>query len=200
MKQTTVKIGIFAAAVVALAGCITQAPNAVTDAEKEEGWVLLFDGKNLPSDKWVGVKTGLASFPAKGWTVEDGCLTVHPEKAIVDGKTVPLPENLRALGGGGDIVTKAKYSDFEFAFDFRLTKAGNSGVKYFYDEKLDKGTCEEYQILDNAHPDSVKGRTATARPRRYMTSSRQMRIPYSGRSAIGTLAVSCPVEERSSTG
>ena len=55
-------------------------------------------------------------------------------------------------------MTKVKYSDFEFAFDFRLTAAGNSGVKYFYDEKLDKGTCEEYQILDNAHPDSTKGR------------------------------------------
>ena len=51
MKQTTVEIGIFAAAVVALAGCITQTPNAITDAEKEEGWVLLFDGKNLPSDQ-----------------------------------------------------------------------------------------------------------------------------------------------------
>ena len=162
MKQSTIYIGTFvAAAVFALAGCITktnQTPNVLTEAEKSEGWELLFDGKNIPSDKWVGVKTGLSSFPAKGWTVEDGCLTVHPEKAIVDGKTVPLPENIRALGGGGDIVTKAKYSDFEFAFDFRLTKAGNSGVKYFYDEKLDKGTCEEYQILDNAHPDSKKGR------------------------------------------
>ena len=162
MKQITTKIEILvASAAFALAGCITQTnqtPNALTEAEKAEGWELLFDGVNLPSDKWVGVKEKCAAFPSKGWTVEDGCLTMHPVRKIVDGKSVPLPEDLQKLGGGGDIVTKAMYSDFEFSFDFRLTKAGNSGVKYFYDEKLDKGTCEEYQILDNAHPDSAKGK------------------------------------------
>ena len=37
--------------------------------------------------------------------------------------------------------------------DFRLTDSANSGVKYFYDETRNRGTCEEYQILDKGHPD-----------------------------------------------
>ena len=45
-----------------------------------------------------------------------------------------------------------------FKFDFRLTEAANSGVKYFLDETQNGGTCEEYQILENGHPDSTKGR------------------------------------------
>ena len=56
-----------------------------------------------------------------------------------------------------------KYSNFEFRFDFRLTEAANSGVKYFYDENANKGTCEEYQVLDPAHPDSEKGRDGNRR-------------------------------------
>jgi hypothetical protein len=31
-------------------------------------------------------------------------------------------------------------------------------VKYLYDEKANKGTCEEYQVLDVGHPDYNKGR------------------------------------------
>ena len=55
-------------------------------------------------------------------------------------------------------MTVAKFRDFAFKFDFRLTAAANSGVKYFYDEKVNRASCEEYQILENGHPDSTKGR------------------------------------------
>jgi hypothetical protein len=75
-----------------------------------------------------------------------------------DGNWFPLPPEDQKLGGGGDIVTVGKYRDFAFKFDFRLTKYANSGVKYFYDEKQNNGTCEEYQILENGHPDSSKGK------------------------------------------
>ena len=137
--------------------------NALTAEEQSAGWELLFDGENLPADKWVGVKENFAKFPARGWFVQDGCLTMRPVNGIHDGKWFPLPPEDQKLGGGGDICTVKKYRDFEFSFDFRLTEAANSGVKYFFDETQNKGTCEEYQVLENAHPDSTKGRDGNRR-------------------------------------
>ena len=138
--------------------------NALTDAEKAEGWELLFDGERLPADKWVGTKDGCKAFPSKGWFVKDGCLTMRPVNGIApDGKWFPLPPEDQKLGGGGDIVTVKKYRDFEFRFDFRVTEAANSGVKYFYDETQNGGTCEEYQILENGHPDATKGKNGNRR-------------------------------------
>ena len=138
--------------------------NALTAEEKAEGFELLFDGKTLPADTFVGVKDGFRAFPSKGWFVKDGCLTMRPVNGIApDGTWFPLPPEDQKLGGGGDIATKATYGDFVFKFDFRLTRAANSGVKYFLDEKENGGSCEEYQILEDAHPDSAKGRDGNRR-------------------------------------
>ncbi len=137
--------------------------NTLTAAEKADGWELLFDGKNLPKDKFVGVKSGCKSFPDRGWFVADGCLTMRPVNGIANGKWFPLPPEDQKLGGGGDIVTVKKYRDFALKFDFRLTEAANSGIKYFYDEKQNRGSCEEYQVLDEAHPDSTKGKDGNRR-------------------------------------
>ena len=140
--------------------CAT-APNTLSDCEKAAGWKLLWNGKTL--DGWVGEKGGCKAPPAKGWKIEDGVLTVLPCKAIKDGKWVDLPKEQAARGGGGDLVTVESFKDFEFVCDFRLTKAANSGIKYFYDPKAFGGTCEEYQVLDAAHPDSTKGRDGKCR-------------------------------------
>ena len=132
--------------------------NTLTAQEKAEGFELLFDGKNLPTDKWVGAKDewGCKKFPERGWYVRDGALAMRPRSMIADGKWVPLPEEDQKMAGGGDIVTKKKYSDFVFKFDFRLTEAANSGVKYFYNEGMHKNSCMEYQVLDPGHPDYDK--------------------------------------------
>ena len=138
---------------------VPEGANTLTDAEKAEGYKLLFDGKNLPTKDWVGTKGGCKAFPEKGWYVKDGALTMRPIHLITpEGNWGNLPPEDVKLGGGGDIVTVKKYRDFVFKFDFRMTEAANSGVKYFFDEKLDSGTCEEYQILDKGHPDYTKGR------------------------------------------
>jgi len=132
--------------------------NTLTAKEKAEGWELLFDGKTLPADKWVGAKDewGCKKFPERGWYVRDGALAMRPRASIVNGKWVALPDEDQKMAGGGDIVTKKKYSDFVFKFDFRLTEAANSGVKYFYNEGMHKNSCMEYQVLDPAHPDYDK--------------------------------------------
>ena len=130
--------------------------NKLTAAEKKEGFKLLFNGKDLPKDLWVGVKNECKAFPDKGWFVQDGCLTMRPTSGISNGKRFALPPEDARLGGGGDIVTRKLYGDFAFKFDFRLTEAANSGVKYFYNEGMHKNSCMEYQVLDSGHPDYDK--------------------------------------------
>ena len=115
------------------------AVNLLTEQERQEGWRLLWDGKN--GDGWRSIKTD--SFPARGWEIANGELTV-------------LPKN--AGGGAGDIITRETYSSFILKVDFRLTDAANSGIKYFFDPKRNGGTTLEYQVLDAKHPDATKGR------------------------------------------
>ncbi len=120
-------------------------PNTLTEYEKRKGWRLLWDGKTTKG--WRGAK--LDRFPDKGWTIEDGVLTVHESGGDESAH-------------GGDIITTDTYSQFELIVDFKITKGANSGIKYFVDPELNKGTGSaiglEYQILDDAnHPDAKNG-------------------------------------------
>lgn len=120
-------------------------PNTLTEYEKRKGWRLLWDGNT--NEGWRGAK--LDHFPTGGWSMADGVLTI------------------KESGGGessnaGDIVTKAKFSDFELKVDFKYTEGANSGIKYFVDPELNKGEGSaiglEYQILDDEkHPDAKMG-------------------------------------------
>lgn len=119
--------------------------NQLTDWEKRRGWRLLWDGKT--TNGWRGAK--LEDFPASGWEVKDGVLTVLAS----DGSDV---------SGGGDIITEEVFSDFELILEFKITEGANSGIKYFVDPNLNKGTGSaigcEFQILDDRnHPDAKKG-------------------------------------------
>lgn len=122
----------------------SSSPNTLSTKEKSEGWQLLFDGQKMIG--WVNV--GKDSFPKQGWDAKDGELIVNADKKK----------------RGGDIMTIEEYSDFEFVIDFKLTKAANSGIKYFL-TKYEKGGWLglEYQILDEAHPDATKGRDGNRR-------------------------------------
>jgi len=101
----------------------------------EKGFVALFDGSS--TDQWMNAGTG--KFPAKGWTIKDGCLK-HTAK-----------------GGGGDVITRSTYEQFDFRFEWKVAKGANSGVKYFIIRE--RGSLgHEYQVLDDAnHPDGAKG-------------------------------------------
>ncbi|RAV30096.1 3-keto-disaccharide hydrolase [Sinomicrobium soli] len=119
--------------------------NQLTEAEKEDGWKLLWDGKT--TDGWRGAK--LDRFPEKGWKIEDGLLVV-------------LASDGKESAAGGDIVTTENYGDFELKVDFKITKGANSGIKYYVDAGLNKGEGSaiglEYQILDDDnHPDAKLG-------------------------------------------
>lgn len=119
--------------------------NTLSEAERRQGWRLLFDGRS--TDQWRGVK--LDDFPARGWEVADGELRV-------------LPGNGGESTNGGDIVTKENFSDFELVFEFKPTEGANSGVKYYVDPDLNRGPGSaiglEFQILDDErHPDAKAG-------------------------------------------
>jgi hypothetical protein len=119
--------------------------NQLTDYEVRQGWRLLWDGKT--SAGWRGAR--LDHFPAEGWTMEDGILTVE---ATDGGEST----------GPGDIVTVDSFGNFEFEFEFRISEGANSGVKYFVDPELNKGPGSaigcEFQVLDDkVHPDAKAG-------------------------------------------
>lgn len=110
-------------------------PNTLTKKEKNQGWILLFDGKT--SNGWLN--SNGQPFPEKGWEIKDGILKLY--------------ENAKA----GDIVTVDEYSDFDFSVDFRMSSTCNSGIKYFYCNYLTGGSLGmEYQLLDDVLSDDNK--------------------------------------------
>lgn len=119
--------------------------NKLSDTELKDGWELLWDGKTTLG--WRGAKS--ENFPEKGWTIEDGILTV-------------LATGGAESTAGGDIVTNEFFEDFELKVDFKITDGANSGIKYYVDIDLNKGEGSaiglEYQILDDVkHPDAKLG-------------------------------------------
>jgi len=96
-----------------------QIENTLSDAEKNDGWQLLFDGKSLTD--WQPLQPD--SLPEGIWIVEDGSIKrVNPAEGpkLANGKPVP----------GGDLFSTRSYDNFEFVFDWKIATGSNSGVKY----------------------------------------------------------------------
>ncbi len=119
-----------------------QAQNTLNDQEKQDGFVLLFDGSSV--DGWRGFQKDF--FPDR-WLVEDGTIHFNP----------------KAEGTRGDIVYDKKFSDFHLKLEWKIAEAGNSGILYLGSEdakyKYIFQTAPEMQVLDNArHPDAKLGK------------------------------------------
>ena len=122
-------------------------PNTLTEAEIEEGWVLLFDGET--SEGWRGY--GKDHFPS-AWEVVDG--------------TIPMIGSGRGEAGaaeGGDILFDKEYENFTVKLEWKVSEGGNSGIFYLGQEsdELDYiwKTAPEMQVLDNEkHPDAQLGK------------------------------------------
>ena len=121
--------------------------NTLTPTEKSAGWTLLFDGKSTSA--WRGYKK--PDMAGLRWKVEDGCLAL------------PAGEGADTRGQR-DIITTQQFDDFELAWEWRIAKGGNSGVKYFVTENNESAIGHEYQVIDGAHPDAGlrEGRRQTA--------------------------------------
>ncbi len=124
----------------------TEAPvNALTQAEIDEGWVLLFDGET--SEGWRGYKKD--NFPG-GWQIVDGAI-----QCIGSGRG--------EAGGqeGGDIIYDKEFQNFNLSLEWKISEGGNSGIFYLGQEELDYiwKTAPEMQVLDNVkHPDANMGK------------------------------------------
>jgi len=128
--------------------------NILTNEEAAQGWVLLFDGKTFKG--WRGL--GRDAVPKEHWIIEDNAIKKVPTK------DVPRQADGQPLAGG-DLMTIDTFEDFELAFDWKISPAGNSGVKYNVSEELSLKNAAnraalgfEYQILDDEkNPDAKNG-------------------------------------------
>jgi hypothetical protein len=75
--------------------------NKLTEEEKSEGFILLFNGRNL--DGWTGNKTD--------YIIEEDHIVIYPDR-----------------GGQGNLYTDREYADFIFRFEFNLTPGANNGL------------------------------------------------------------------------
>jgi hypothetical protein len=126
-------------------------PNTLTDEERRAGWRLLFDGKTFSG--WRGL--GYDSVPTAHWKIENGAI-----RKLADGQVPRLPDGQPAAGG--DLMTRDTYRNFELTWDWKISRAGNSGVKYNVSEEISMANAPnhaalgfEYQMLDdNLHEDN----------------------------------------------
>ena len=112
----------------------------LSEQEKKDGWVSLFNGSSL---------TGWHAYGGKAiagiWQINDGAIHLDPSKR--SGKNE-----------GGDILTDKEYSNFDLKLEWKISKNGNSGIIFYvkedpkYEEPWQTGA--EMQVLDNdGHPD-----------------------------------------------
>jgi HEAT repeat protein len=98
----------------------------LTSEEKTEGFVALFNGRNL--NNWVGNKSS--------YVIEDETIVVKPGD-----------------GSGGNLYTDKEYADFIFRFEFMLTPAANNGIGIRAPLTGDAAYVGmEIQVLDDTAP------------------------------------------------
>ncbi|MFO7978883.1 MAG: DUF1080 domain-containing protein [Bacteroidales bacterium] len=119
--------------------------NQLNEQEKQEGFMLLFDGNSF--EGWRGYNQ--PAFPDSGWVIENGTLKVQGTGTGEAG------------GQGGDIIYDQKFLDFHLKLEWKVSEGGNSGVFYLGQEIEDEPiwkSAPEMQILDNErHIDAQLG-------------------------------------------
>ena len=101
------------------------------------GWaddnIAAFDGQSL--EGWV---TQEGRPVTKGWEVVDGMIHLDT-----------------SAGRAGHILTKEEFGDFDLAFEWKVAKGANSGIKYrvrWYDTRKGRRPLGcEFQLLDDAN-------------------------------------------------
>jgi hypothetical protein len=113
-------------------GC-EQKSNTLTLDEIKEGWMLLFDGKT--TNGWHSFNHKEVLSP---WKVTNGELNL---KITKDGER------------GWDLVTDDEFENFDLYLEWKISKAGNSGIFLGVKEGEEYGwassTGIEMQVLDN---------------------------------------------------
>ncbi|MDR2886588.1 MAG: DUF1080 domain-containing protein [Bacteroidales bacterium] len=134
MKKNIILMCTVAALVVAYS--CTQKPNTLSGKEKQEGWTLMFNGKDFTG--WR--QCNGTEMPAN-WIIEDNAMKVFTGEGKKPGQ-----------GANGDIVYGKKFENFELSIDWKADKMANSGI--FFNVREVPGepiyyAAPEIQILDN---------------------------------------------------
>ncbi len=108
------------------------ADNTLTEAEKQDGWILLFNGKDFSGwriDQWN----------PESFSIEDCAIKCH-------GK----PSMIYYDGEGKEMI------DFHFVADVMTTPGANGGI-FFHTKYQDKGWPIGHEAqIDNSHKDPVR--------------------------------------------
>ena len=107
--------------------------NQLTPAEAAAGWQLLFDGESL--EHW---RTYQKPAPDLQWQAVKGELVLTRR-------------------GGGDLLSKGTWANFELKLEWKISEGGNSGIFFLADEEHRRiyYKAPEIQILDDArHSDN----------------------------------------------
>lgn len=131
-KKISLPASVALAGFISLTSVSQEKNNSLTEQEKKEGWQLLFDGTSM--DGWRTYKNK----PTNSWEVINGEL--HCKGSVTD-KTDKR----------SDLVTKNRYDNFEFTIEWKISKAGNSGIMYHVTEDYDAPYLSgpEYQLIDD---------------------------------------------------
>jgi len=93
--------------------------NTLTAKEKQEGWKLLFDGKDL-----AGWHSYLKEKPGEGWQVKDEAIFINENDKSVD---------------NADLTSDEEFENFDLKLQFKTDTCTNSGVMFYVHE------ANEYQ-------------------------------------------------------
>src|SRR5690242_5375404 len=115
----------------------SKSQNTLTSKEKNEGWQLLFNGKNTEGWHNYGHQN-----VGNEWKVQDGAIHLDASEKNKE---------------GGDLVSNEEYANFDLKMDWKISEKGNSGIIFYLhdDPAKDKETYVtgiEMQVLDNGTP------------------------------------------------
>ena len=155
MKITIAHTALLALLTLALACCVrtettpgkptdsapkpTDSGAKTTDSGPKTTWRSLLETKTAKS--WRGWDS--SDLP-KGWTVAEGVISKD--------------------GDVDDLVTREEFANFELKLEWKLGKAGNSGIFYRGTREYDHiyWSAPEYQLLDDANAPDGKSRLTSA--------------------------------------
>ena len=118
-------IALVATLLTLIGGITRAADNELTDQEKKDGWILMFDGKSL--DGWMEGKK-----PMDSRHVQEGTINVLDQTVYV-------------------AHYDKKFSDFHFSCDYKFDKGTNSGLFFHIAKPNDAGIGRgfEIQVIDS---------------------------------------------------
>jgi Domain of Unknown Function (DUF1080) len=114
---------------------VAQQLNTLTSKEKNEGWELLFDGKDLK-----GWHSYLEKTPGKAWQVVNGTIMLNKNKSVYEDYA--------------DLTSDDEFENFDLKVEWKMEPCANSGLMFYVHESPEfKNTYEsgpEMQIADLA--------------------------------------------------